>query len=110
LSISPALKPNASTITSTNRSTIWFVYENWRSRAGLDVPMRAPHLHAFLKAAPDLLADDIDLRQFSMVSASAAPRAFPSSHSSRKIACPSQEKTSSSPAPRATLAPRSPDV
>ena len=30
---------------------------------------------AFLKAAPDVVAGDIDLRQFSMVSASAPPRA-----------------------------------
>jgi quinol monooxygenase YgiN len=60
---------------SLDDTAVWFVYENWRSRPGLDAHMRASHLQAFLKAAPDLLAGDIDLRQFSMVSASAAPRA-----------------------------------
>jgi hypothetical protein len=37
--------------------------------------MRAPHVQAFLKVAPDLIADDIDLRRFSMITTPAAPRA-----------------------------------
>jgi len=41
----------------------------------MDAQMRAPHLQAFLNAERDLLAGDTDLRQFSMVLASAARRA-----------------------------------
>ena len=37
--------------------------------------MRAPHVQAFLKVAPDLIAGDIDLRRFSMITTPAAPRA-----------------------------------
>ena len=60
---------------SLDDTDVWFVYENWRSREGLDVHMRAPHVQAFLKAAPDLLAADIDLRRFAMISTPVAPRA-----------------------------------
>ena len=60
---------------SLDDTDVWFVYENWRSREGLDVHMRAPHVQAFLKAAHDLLAADIDLRRFAMISAPVAPRA-----------------------------------
>jgi len=49
--------------------------ENWRSAEGSEAHMRAPHVQAFLKAAPDLIADDIDLRRFSMITTPAAPRA-----------------------------------
>ncbi len=60
---------------SLDDTDVGFVYENWRSRAGMDAQMRAPHLQAFLNAERDLLAGDTDLRQFSMVLASAARRA-----------------------------------
>jgi quinol monooxygenase YgiN len=60
---------------SLDDTNVWFVYENWRSREGLDAHMRAPHLQAFLKAAPNLLAGDIDLHRFAMVSIPDAPRA-----------------------------------
>jgi quinol monooxygenase YgiN len=60
---------------SLDDADVWFVYENWRSVEGLDAHMQAPHLQAFLKAAPSLIAGDIDLRRFSMISTPASPRA-----------------------------------
>ncbi len=60
---------------SLDDTDVWFVYENWCSAEGLAAHMWTEHLRAFLSAAPDFVAGDIDLRQFSMVSASAAPRA-----------------------------------
>ena len=60
---------------SLDDSHIWFVYENWRSAKGLEAHMRAPHLQAFLKVAPDLAACDLALRRFAMISPPAAPRA-----------------------------------
>jgi quinol monooxygenase YgiN len=54
---------------------VWFVYENWRSAASLEAHMRTPQLEAFLNAAPDLVAGDIDLRGFSMISTPTALRA-----------------------------------
>src|ERR1700738_2989171 len=52
---------------SLDDSPVWFVYENWRSAEGLEAHMRAPHLQPFLKVAPDLVAGDIDLRRFSLI-------------------------------------------
>jgi quinol monooxygenase YgiN len=60
---------------SIDDADVWFVYENWRSAVGLEAHMRAPYVQAFLKVAPDLIADDIDLRWFSMITMPAAPRA-----------------------------------
>jgi quinol monooxygenase YgiN len=53
---------------SRDDADVWFVYENWRSAQGLDAHMRSTHLQAFLKIAPNLIAGDIDLRQFLMIS------------------------------------------
>lgn len=53
---------------SLENSDEWVVYENWRSREGLDAHMQAPHLEAFLRAAPDLVAGDVDQRGFAMIS------------------------------------------
>jgi hypothetical protein len=36
--------------------------------------MRSEHLQAFLKATPDLVAGDIDLRRFRMISIAATRR------------------------------------
>ena len=58
---------------SIDDTEVWFVYENWRSAEGSEAHMRAPHLQAFLKVAPNLIADDIDLRRFSMITTPAAP-------------------------------------
>jgi quinol monooxygenase YgiN len=60
---------------SIDDGDIWFVYENWRSAEGSEAHMRSPHVKAFLKVAPDLIAADIDLRRFSMITTPAAPRA-----------------------------------
>jgi quinol monooxygenase YgiN len=60
---------------SLDDADVWFVYENWRSPEGLEAHMRAPQLQAFLKVTPDLVAGDIDLRRFSMLSPLATPGA-----------------------------------
>jgi quinol monooxygenase YgiN len=60
---------------SLDDADVWFVYENWRSAEGLEAHMRAPNVQSFLKVAPDLIAGDIDLRRFSMITTPAAPRA-----------------------------------
>jgi quinol monooxygenase YgiN len=53
---------------SFDDADVWFVYENWRSAAGLEAYMRTPQLHAFLNSAPDLVAGDLDIRRFFMIS------------------------------------------
>ena len=53
---------------SVDDADVWFVYENWRSSEGFEAHMLAEHLHAFLKATPDLVAGNIDLRRFRMIS------------------------------------------
>jgi len=60
---------------SLDDAEAWFVYENWRSSEGLSVHMQSEHLLAFLKAAPDLIVGDVDLRQFAMISKKSPPRA-----------------------------------
>jgi quinol monooxygenase YgiN len=60
---------------SLDDTDVWFVCENWRSAEGLSVRMQSEHLRAFLKAAPDLIAGDMDLRQFAMISKKSSPRA-----------------------------------
>ena len=59
---------------SVDDADVWFVYENWRSPEGFDAHMRSEHLQAFLKATPDLVAGDIDLRRFRMISIAATRR------------------------------------
>ena len=53
---------------------LWFVYENWHSPEGFDAHMLSEHLQAFLKATPDLIAGNIDLRRFRMISSPATRR------------------------------------
>lgn len=57
---------------SLDDADVWLAYENWRSAEGLAAHMQTAHVQAFLKLTPDLIAGDIDLRRFSMVSASDA--------------------------------------
>ncbi|TPK72457.1 antibiotic biosynthesis monooxygenase [Mesorhizobium sp. B2-4-15] len=49
---------------------VWFVYENWKTASGLEAHMHAKHIRKFLAAAPTLITGDIELRRFSMISAS----------------------------------------
>jgi hypothetical protein len=75
--------------------------------------MQSEHLRAFLKAAPDLIAGDMDLRQFAMISKKIlTPRLMrvPARFLERKISCSSQARISSLLAPQATLAPPSPSA
>ena len=60
---------------SLDDTDVWFVYENWRSAEGLSAHMQSEHPRAFLKAAPGLIAGDMDLRQFAMISKKSSPRA-----------------------------------
>jgi quinol monooxygenase YgiN len=60
---------------SLDDTDVWFVYENWSSAEGLSLHMQSEHVRAFLRAAPDLIADDIDLHQFAMISKKSSPRA-----------------------------------
>jgi len=53
---------------SVDDADVWFVYENWRSPEGFDAHMLSEHLQTFLKATPDLVAGNIDLRRFKMIS------------------------------------------
>jgi quinol monooxygenase YgiN len=48
---------------------VWLVYENWHSLADLDAHMQSPHLQKFLRTVPELIEGEIDLQQFSMISA-----------------------------------------
>jgi len=59
---------------SLENAEIWFVYENWRSPEGFDAHMLSEHLQTFLKATPDLVAGNIDLRRFRMISIPATRR------------------------------------
>jgi quinol monooxygenase YgiN len=60
---------------SLDDTDVWFVYENWRSAEALSVHMQSEYLLAFLKAGPGLIAGDIGLRQFAMISKKSSPRA-----------------------------------
>ena len=53
---------------SLDDADVWIVHENWRSAAGLEARMRSPHLQPVLNTMPDLVASDIDLRRFAMIS------------------------------------------
>ena len=59
---------------SVDDADLWFVYENWRSPECFDAHMQSEHLQAFLKATPDLIAGNIDLRRFRMISIPATRR------------------------------------
>jgi len=59
---------------SVDDADLWFVYENWHSPEGFDAHMLSEHLQTFLKATPDLIAGNIDLRRFRMISSPATRR------------------------------------
>jgi quinol monooxygenase YgiN len=59
---------------SVDDADVWFVYENWRSPEGFDAHMLSEHLQTFPKAMPDLVAGNIDLRRFRMISSPATRR------------------------------------
>jgi quinol monooxygenase YgiN len=58
---------------STTDPDLWMVYENWRSADDLAAHFATPHMQAFVALLPTLVAGDIDLRSFAMVSALAKP-------------------------------------
>ena len=47
---------------------VGIVHKNRRSAMGLEAHMRSPHIQPFLNAMPDLVAGDIDLHRFAMIS------------------------------------------
>ena len=59
---------------SVDDADVWLVYENWRAPEGFDAHMVSEHLQTFLKATPDLVAGNIDLRRFRMISCPARHR------------------------------------
>lgn len=46
---------------------LFCLYETWRSREALDEHLATPYLQAFLKKAPELLAEPVDLSFWEMV-------------------------------------------
>ncbi|HRX83803.1 MAG TPA: putative quinol monooxygenase [Phycisphaerae bacterium] len=46
----------------------WCVYENWRSPQDLEAHFETPAFREFVARAPGLLAGDVDLRKYTMVS------------------------------------------
>lgn len=50
----------------------WMLYENWRSRADLDLHFGMPYLQDFAGCLEDLLASDMELQYFRQVSEQAA--------------------------------------
>lgn len=47
---------------SADEGAVWMLFEEWRSRADLDLHFETPYLQEFLRDAPALLADTMDLR------------------------------------------------
>lgn len=56
---------------SNEDPALWMLHENWRSRRDLDRHFETPYLRDFLGRADELLAEEMDLRFFSPVSAPA---------------------------------------
>lgn len=60
---------------TTDNGDIWVVYENWRSKAGLDAHFETPHIQEFIGYAQDLLAEELQLLSLQMASSQVAPKA-----------------------------------
>ncbi|MCW8125841.1 putative quinol monooxygenase [Microbulbifer halophilus] len=56
---------------SNDDPALWMLHENWRSQRDLDQHFETPYLKDFLDRAGELLAEEMDLRFFSPVSAPA---------------------------------------
>lgn len=56
---------------SNEEPALWMLHENWRSRRDLEQHFETPYLKDFLGSAEELLAEEMDLRFFSPVSAPA---------------------------------------
>ncbi|WP_338446062.1 putative quinol monooxygenase [Pelagerythrobacter marensis] len=48
--------------------SVWMLYENWVSKSALDAHFKMPYLEAFLASKEDLLAEDMEIRLYSMTS------------------------------------------
>src|SRR5258708_32653266 len=59
---------------SVDDADVWLVYDNWRSPEDFNGHILSEHLQAFLKATPDLVAGNIALRRFRMISSAATRR------------------------------------
>jgi quinol monooxygenase YgiN len=55
---------------SKDDPTIWMLYENWRSEADLEKHFQTIPFKKFIARCNEVLANEMDLRQFAMVSAS----------------------------------------
>lgn len=56
---------------SNDDPALWMLHENWRAQRDLDQHFETPYLKGFLNRAGELLAEEMDLRFFSPVSAPA---------------------------------------
>jgi len=53
---------------SKDDPALFFLYETWRSRRSLDEHLAMPYLQAFLAKAPDLLAEEVDISFWDLIS------------------------------------------
>lgn len=53
---------------SADDAAVWMLYENWRSQADLDAHFKTPYLQDFLARQGEVLAEEMDIRLFSMTS------------------------------------------
>lgn len=60
---------------SNEDAAVWALYENWRSPADLDAHFQTPYLKDFVARKDEVLAEEMDLRRFSMTSPVAVPEA-----------------------------------
>ncbi|QPC41746.1 antibiotic biosynthesis monooxygenase [Kaustia mangrovi] len=51
--------------------SVWMLYENWVSKAALDAHFKMPYLEAFIASKDELLAEDMDIKLYSMASSPA---------------------------------------
>jgi quinol monooxygenase YgiN len=58
---------------SSDDPDLWMLYENWRGPADLDAHFALPYMQDFVSKIGEVLANDMDLRRFSMKSPQVAP-------------------------------------
>ncbi|AOF92765.1 putative quinol monooxygenase [Sinorhizobium sp. RAC02] len=54
---------------SNDDPDLWMVYENWRSAGDLEGHFTLAHMQAFIARIPDLVEGDLDLNNFTRLSA-----------------------------------------
>jgi quinol monooxygenase YgiN len=59
---------------SKDDPTIWMLYENWRSEADLEKHFQTTPFKEFVARSHEVLANEMDLRRFTMTTTSVAPQ------------------------------------